>query len=109
APIPPPPEPLSSEDHRKLYEEEYRKKLVNLIKPLLRHAMRYWELTLRMIERTGVQTEWTQQIHVDLDCTRQRLADSSPDTLTPPKAPGPAPPSPNDARATPRHAEDKGR
>ena len=56
-----------------IYEEEYRTYLARLIKPLIRHSIRYWELTLMMVERTGVTTEWTARIHEDLERARLRL------------------------------------
>ena len=36
----------------------YHEELAKLIKPLIRHAIRYWELTQMFIERTGIQTPW---------------------------------------------------
>ena len=67
-----------------LYQGTYRERLKALVKPLLRHSIRYWELTLLMIERTGVESEWTQQIRSDLERVRELLTEqpgeSSPDT-----------------------------
>ena len=40
----------------------YRDELAKLIKPLIRHAIRYWELTEMFIERTGMQTPWAVNI-----------------------------------------------
>jgi hypothetical protein len=51
----------------------YHGELAKLIKPLLRHAIRYWELTLMMVERTGVKTPWAAQTHDDLQRTRALL------------------------------------
>jgi tetratricopeptide (TPR) repeat protein len=72
APVPPPDSELSKEN-RSVYEEEYRKELARLVKPLIRHSIRYWELTLMMIERTGVETEWKKRIRQDLNRARERL------------------------------------
>jgi tetratricopeptide (TPR) repeat protein len=72
APVPPPNRKLSPAQ-MPIYEEEYRKELQRLIHPLLRHAIRYWELTLMMVERTGLDTDWGARIRADLEKARQRL------------------------------------
>ena len=72
APVPPPQRPLPAE-HLPVYETEYRLYLARLVKPLIRHSIRYWELTLVMVERTGVESDWTARIRVDLDRARDRL------------------------------------
>lgn len=72
APVPPPRKTLKPAE-LPIYEEEYRKELARLVRPLIRHSIRYWELTLMMIERTGVQTEWSEKIRDDLERARQRL------------------------------------
>ena len=77
APVPPPSRQLTDEE-RALYDQEYRASLARLVKPLIRHSIRYWELTLLMVERTGVSTEWTERIRADLERARQRLL-SQPD------------------------------
>lgn len=51
----------------------YRQELAKLIKPLVRHAIRYWEVTLLLLERTGYQSEWTAQTRVDLERVRKLL------------------------------------
>ncbi len=51
----------------------YRQELAKLIKPLIRHAIRYWEVTLLLLERTGFQSEWTAQTRLDLDRVRKLL------------------------------------
>jgi hypothetical protein len=66
----------------------YPQELAKLIKPLLRHAIRYWELTLMMVERTGVQTEWAEATRRDLERTRALL-------LEQPPGPGGLPPRPS--------------
>ena len=68
----------------------YPQELAKLIKPLLRHAIRYWELTLMMVERTGVQTEWAEATKRDLERTRALL-------LEQPPGPGGLPPTPASA------------
>lgn len=86
-----------SEGAKKLYPEELSK----LIKPLLRHAIRYWELTLLMVERTGVKSDWAEKTRQDLERTRALLLEQ------PPGAGGLPPPEKKDApkdtqsRATP--------
>ena len=72
APVPPPSEPLEGE-LLELYHDEYRTSLARLVKPLIRHSIRYWELTLQMVERTGVESEWTTRIEEDLERARTRL------------------------------------
>ena len=73
APVTLPDEDYSAEDEA-YYREVYRERLRHHIKPLLRHSIRYWELTLLMVERTGVQTEWTADIRRDLERVRALLA-----------------------------------
>jgi tetratricopeptide (TPR) repeat protein len=67
----------------------YRQELAKLIKPLIRHAIRYWEVTLLLLERTGFQSEWTAQTRVDLDRVRKLLLEQpeGPGGLS---APGPS-------------------
>jgi tetratricopeptide (TPR) repeat protein len=69
-------------DGEKVYHEE----LAKLIKPLIRHAIRYWELTLMFIERTGMKTPWAEKTKTDLVRVRQLL-------LEQPEGPGGVPPS----------------
>jgi outer membrane protein assembly factor BamD (BamD/ComL family) len=59
-------------------KEVYPKELAKLIKPLLRHAIRYWELTLMMAERTGAQGEWVEKTRGDLERTRALMLDQPP-------------------------------
>jgi hypothetical protein len=59
-------------------KDVYPQELAKLIKPLLRHAVRYWELTLMMVERTGVQTDWAKQTRADLERTRALLLSQPP-------------------------------
>lgn len=83
APVPP---SLPPEGH-----PIYRQELAKLIKPLVRHAIRYWEVTLLLLERTGFQSEWTAQTRVDLERVRQLLLEQpeGPGGLpTPATAPG---------------------
>ena len=76
APVPPPPHPMSDEQLT-LYRESYRSQLRDRVLPLVRHAIRYWELTLTMVERTGVESEWTARVHEDLEQTRQLVLAST--------------------------------
>jgi tetratricopeptide (TPR) repeat protein len=59
-------------------KEMYPQEMAKLIKPLLRHAVRYWELTLLMVERTGVQTDWAEQTRKDLERVRALLLEQPP-------------------------------
>lgn len=72
APVPPASETLTGAELAD-YEQTYRESLAQYIEPLLRHSIRYWELTLQMIERTGVDTEWRARIEADLARVRQQL------------------------------------
>jgi len=80
-----------SEGAKELYPQEMAK----LIKPLLRHAIRYWELTLLMVERTGVRTEWADATRKDLERTRALLLEQPPGPGGLPSKPAvpPAPPA----------------
>lgn len=95
APTPPPRNqlPQGTED---VYQQEYRLELARLVKPLLRHSIRYWELTLMMVERTGVRTEWGERVRADLERARQRLIEQPEGqggTDAPPAAAGESRPS----------------
>lgn len=94
APVPPASPPLTGEDQA-FYENEYRLALASLAKPLIRHSIRYWELTLVMVERTGAESEWTQRIHADLERARARLLEQpeGPGGIPSPNAPPPSEPS----------------
>lgn len=81
-----------SEGAKELYPQE----LAKLIKPLLRHAIRYWELTLLMVERTGVRSEWAEQTRRDLERTRGLLLEQPPGLGgLPAQATTPAQPAPS--------------
>ena len=71
----------------------YHQELASLIKPLIRHAIRYWELTELFIERTGIKTTWSDKIRADLVRVRQLLLDQPPGPggLPTPEGPAPAP------------------
>ena len=56
----------------------YRDELAKLVKPLIRHAIRYWELTQMFIERTGIQTPWAEKIKTDLERVRGLLLEQPP-------------------------------
>ncbi len=72
APVPPPRSPKTAPELR-IYREAYRDRLAELARPLVRHAIRYWELTLAMLERTGVPSDWAPRIQADLERARSRL------------------------------------
>lgn len=80
APIPPPSEAMN-EATTALYQQEYRAELARHIRPLIRSAIRYWELTLLMVERTGAETEWADRARADLERMRALLLEQNqPDT-----------------------------
>ncbi len=72
APVPPPSTRMN-DDELALYRQEFRTKIASMVRPLIWHAVRYWELTLRLVGRTGLQTEWTSKISADLELARERL------------------------------------
>jgi tetratricopeptide (TPR) repeat protein len=51
----------------------YHNELAKLVKPLIRHAVRYFELTLAFIERTGMKTPWAEKTKTDLERVRTLL------------------------------------
>lgn len=53
--------------------DPYHQSLAKLIKPLIRHAIRYWELTLMLIERTGMDNAWSRKTRDDLVRVRALL------------------------------------
>jgi tetratricopeptide (TPR) repeat protein len=81
----------------------YRQELAKLIKPLVRHAIRYWEVTLLLLERTGFQSEWTTQTRADLERVRSLLLEQPEGAggLPPPNGPQPVPGSPGATTAAP--------
>jgi tetratricopeptide (TPR) repeat protein len=73
----------------------YHDELAKLVKPLIRHAIRYWELTEMFIERTGIQTPWAEQVKTDLTRVRALLLEQPPgasDLAPAPAGSGAAPP-----------------
>jgi len=75
APVPPPSRELAPEAID-LYRREYRSQLAERIRPLIRHAIRYWELTLLMVERTGVESaarHWVDRTRAELEEARRLL------------------------------------
>jgi len=68
----------------------YHQELASLIKPLIRHAVRYWELTELFIERTGLKTPWADKIKTDLARVRTLLLEQPPGPEGPPPAAPPA-------------------
>ena len=79
-------------------EAAYHEELAKLVKPLIRHAIRYFELTLMFIERTGMKTPWAEKTKTDLDRVRALLLEQpegpgglpTPSATTPAAAPAPA-------------------
>jgi hypothetical protein len=76
APIPPSNEPMNDATNQ-LYAREYREELARHIRPLIRSAIRYWEMTLLMVERTGAQTEWAERARTDLERMRGLLLEQN--------------------------------
>jgi tetratricopeptide (TPR) repeat protein len=72
APTPPPAHELGPEAMA-IYEREFREALAERVRPLVRHAIRYWELTLMMVERTGARTAWADRVRADLEHAREIL------------------------------------
>ena len=70
----------------------YHDELASMIKPLLRHAIRYWELTQMSIERARIQTPWAEKIKSDLERVRALLQTQPPGPGGVPNAPAPAAP-----------------
>jgi tetratricopeptide (TPR) repeat protein len=68
----------------------YRDELAKLIKPLIRHAIRYWELTQMFIERTAIQTPWAEKIKTDLVRVRGLLLEQPEGAPSPPVQPAAA-------------------
>jgi tetratricopeptide (TPR) repeat protein len=90
--------------------EIYHAELAKLIKPLIRHAIRYWELTEMFIERTGIKTPWADKIRTDLARVRTLLLEQSaaPDsapTSAPPVKPGELAPPGAEGRPAPPPAQ----
>ncbi len=51
----------------------YPQELAKMVKPLLRHAIRYWELALKMVEGSEQPVPWVQTTREDLERTRLLL------------------------------------
>jgi hypothetical protein len=73
APVPPPAHEMNDQQLA-MYRDAYRAELRARVEPLVRHAIRYWELTLLMVERTGVDTQWAIRTRSELDRAHQLLA-----------------------------------
>jgi tetratricopeptide (TPR) repeat protein len=76
APIAPPSRELTPASVP-IYEQQYRSELARHIRPLLRHAIRYWELTLSWVERNGSASGWAERARSDLERMRELLSDQS--------------------------------
>lgn len=87
APVPPRPD-LSADLYR-VFGDEYHRKLREMVEPLLRHAISYWEMTLLMVERTGARNEWVDRTRQDLDRVRAELLAAVPGAvgIAPPSSP----------------------
>ena len=96
APVPPPSEEMN-EATLALYREEYRQELSAHIRPLIRHAIRYWEMTLMMVERTGVRTEWTERTRTDLERMRALMLEQN--EVEEPEASSETEPAPEDSES----------
>ena len=72
APVPSPTVELTDQQLAQ-YRDQYRAELRRRIEPLVRHAIRYWELTLLMVERTSADTQWAVRTRSELDRARQLL------------------------------------
>src|SRR5262249_20800245 len=96
APIPPPSRTLP-QGTLPIYQREYRASLARHIRPLMRHAIRYWELTLLMAERTGAHTEWAERTRAELEQMRSRLLEDEASEVQESSAPTttPEPPVPH--------------
>lgn len=109
APIPPPSRELA-ESAMPIYQEEYRAELARHIRPLIRHAIRYWEMTLLLVEQTGLQSDWTERTRTDLERMRQVLlqhgesdeGEEQTEEETPDEAPEAAPSEPSASLPMPR-------
>lgn len=98
APVPPPEHDLG-EAALVVYRERFREELAARVRPLVRHAIHYWELTLMMVERTGATGEWVDRTRAELERARTVLLgrmdaagrDGAADLADPrpPAAPGP--------------------
>lgn len=69
APIPPPTREIA-DSAMPIYRDEYRAELARHIRPLIRHAIRYWEMTLLLVEETGLESDWTERTRDDLERMR---------------------------------------
>jgi hypothetical protein len=86
-------------------EAIYHLELAKLIKPLMRHAIRYWEMTLMFIERTGMKTSWAEKTKADLTRVRALLLEQPPgEGGLPPSAAVPASTDAGAAASTPTTA-----
>jgi len=59
-------------------EAAYHRELAKLIKPLMRHAIRYWEMTELFIEQSGMKTPWAEKTKSDLVRVRALLLEQPP-------------------------------
>lgn len=97
---PTPPNHTLTGENLALFGREYHRRLREMVRPLLTHAIRYWELTLMMVERSGVHTEWDDHARADLERVRASLLAETPGA---PTAPSSALPPPNAATTQAPH------
>lgn len=97
---PTPPNRELTGENLALFAREYHRRLREMVRPLLTHAIRYWELTLMMVERSGVHTEWDDRARADLERVRASLLAEAPGA---PTAPSSAAPPPNAATSQAPH------
>lgn len=88
---PVPPRPDLSRELYAVFSAEYHKSLRELVKPLLQHAIRYWEMTLMMVERTGARSEWSERTRADLARVQGALVEQVPGAAAPVPTPPPPP------------------
>ncbi len=86
APVP----PELSAPEREVYFEELRRQ----IRPLVEKAIRVWERTILMAERTGIRNEWVARTGQELERVRRMAAGLPAPAPPPPSAPAPRPPPP---------------
>lgn len=64
----PVPENVSAEGHA-----IYRSELARMVKPLIRHAIRYWELTQLILINNRIEAEWAPQLALNIERMRGLL------------------------------------
>lgn len=62
-------------EEREVYNAEYRAALAKRVRPLMKHAVTYWNLTLRMVRRTGVSSKWNEAIMTAMERVKARMGE----------------------------------